>query len=178
MRWNIAILPLAMTLAGCVGVETMPEPRGNGGPAAHPLDPLTAGEIDAAVAILKTAGKLPEGAFFPILVLREPPKAEVLAWKPGSSLRREAFAVVMDRPAGRTYEAVVDLASSRVLSWTHVPGVQPSVIEEEFDSVPQIVMKDPRWQAAMKKRVGQTMEVVAKDLLLKLLTFEVIAQPP
>jgi hypothetical protein len=49
----------AMTLAGCVGVETMPEPRGNGGPAAHPLDPLTAGEIDAAVAILKTAGVPP-----------------------------------------------------------------------------------------------------------------------
>ena len=62
MRWNIAILPLAMTLAGCVGVETMPEPRGNGGPAAHPLDPLTAGEIDAAVAILKTAGKLSSAA--------------------------------------------------------------------------------------------------------------------
>jgi hypothetical protein len=55
MRWNIAILPLAMTLAGCVGVETMPEPRGNGGPAAHPLDLLTAGEIDAAVSILNTA---------------------------------------------------------------------------------------------------------------------------
>jgi Cu2+-containing amine oxidase len=110
--------------------------------------PLTAGEIDAAVAILKTAGKLPEGAFFPILVLREPPKTEVLAWKPGSSLWREAFAVVMDRPAGRTYEAVVDLASSRVLSWTPVPGVQDAVIEEEFDSVPQIVRKDPRWQAA------------------------------
>jgi Cu2+-containing amine oxidase len=84
MRWNIAILPMAMTLTGCVGVETMPMPRGNGGPAAHPLDPLTAGEIDAAVAILKTAGKLPEGAFFPILVLREPPKAEVLAWKPAA----------------------------------------------------------------------------------------------
>jgi primary-amine oxidase len=67
-------------------------------------------------------------------------------------LRREAFAVVMDRPAGRTYEAVVDLASSRVLSWTPVPGVQPAVIEEEFDSVLQIVRKDPRWQAAMKKR--------------------------
>ena len=95
MRWNIAILPMAMTLAGCVGVETMPEPRGNGGSAAHPLDPLTAGEIEVAVATLKTAGKLPEGAFFPILALREPPKAEVLAWKPGSSLRREAFAVVM-----------------------------------------------------------------------------------
>jgi primary-amine oxidase len=152
VRWNIAILPMAMTLVGCVGVETMPEPRGNGGSAAHPLDPLTAGEIEVAVATLKTAGKLPEGAFFPILVLREPPKAEVLAWKPGNPLRREAFAVVMDRPAGRTYEAIVDLASSRVLSWTHVPGVQPAVIEEEFDSVPQIVRKDPRWQAAMKKR--------------------------
>jgi hypothetical protein len=59
-------------------------------------------------------------------------------------------------------------------SQSAVPGVQPAVIEEEFDSVPQIVRKDPRWQAAMKKRVGQTMEVVAKDLLLKLLTFEVM----
>jgi hypothetical protein len=72
------------------------------------------GSQKAAVAVCRPGpGRLEahEGAFFPILVLREPPKAKVLAWKPGSSLRREAFAVVMDRPASRTYEAVVDLAS-------------------------------------------------------------------
>jgi hypothetical protein len=47
-----------MTLAGCMSVETMPEPRGSGVPAAHPLDPLTAGEIDAAVILKAPRGRL------------------------------------------------------------------------------------------------------------------------
>src|SRR5215510_6182446 len=76
---------------------------------AHPLDPLSKEEITTTVAVLKASGKVSESHRFPIIVLREPPKDEVLHFKPGSSMRREAFAVVYDRASNTTSEAVVDL---------------------------------------------------------------------
>jgi primary-amine oxidase len=119
---------------------------------AHPLDPLGKEEIVAAVQALKSAGKLTDGMRFPIITLHEPPKAEVLGLQPGASMRREAFAVLMDRAANRTYEAVVDIANRHVLSWKLVPGVQPAILMEEFSLTQEIVRADPGWREAMRKR--------------------------
>ena len=47
---------------------------------AHPLDPLDRGEIAAAVKIIQANDRFPRGALFPIVVLKEPPKDEVLAY--------------------------------------------------------------------------------------------------
>src|SRR5262245_46976589 len=65
--------------------------------AVHPLDPLTHAEIEAAVEVLKSSGTFAEGMFLPILVLHEPSKEAVKAFRPGAELSREAFAVVLDR---------------------------------------------------------------------------------
>ena len=67
--------------------------------ALYPLDPLTSGELESAMNALKAAGRLAEGMLFPILVLREPPKADVPARREGDPVRREAFALVLDRKA-------------------------------------------------------------------------------
>mgnify|MGYP006170992973 CR=1 FL=1 len=40
--------------------------------------------------------------------LNEPPKSEVLAWSPGKSFRREAFANVYDRAKTKLFEVIVD----------------------------------------------------------------------
>jgi primary-amine oxidase len=53
---------------------------------------------------------------------------------------------------GKTYEAVVSLSGSRVLSWEHVPGVQPAIVLDEFVDCEAAVRADARWQAAMRKR--------------------------
>ena len=63
----------------------------------HPLDPLTAEEITLAADTLKTQAAFPKDALFSTIALHEPPKQEVLDFKPGSAFRREAFAIVMDR---------------------------------------------------------------------------------
>ncbi len=118
----------------------------------HPLDPLSKEEITATVALLKASGKAGDSSRFPIIVLREPPKDEVLHFKSGSPMRREAFAVVYERASNTTSEAVVDLNNKSVLSWQAMPGVQPAVMFEEFFLVPDIVRADPRWQDAMAKR--------------------------
>jgi primary-amine oxidase len=120
--------------------------------APHPLDPLTAGELSAAVEVLKSEGKLVEGMLFPILVLHEPPKEEVLSYEAGKPFSRHAFAVVLDRKSNRTFEAVVDVTGRKTVSFREVPGVQPGVLIEEFDSPKELVRQDPRWRAAIEKR--------------------------
>ena len=118
----------------------------------HPLDPLNAAEIAAAVKVITSAAQFPNGALFPIVVLKEPPKQEVVDYIPGAAFRREAFAVVYDRHANATFEAVVDLRSSRLASWRAVAGVQPGFLVEELSSISDIVKADPRWQDAMRRR--------------------------
>jgi primary-amine oxidase len=89
---------------------------------------------------------------FPIVVLQEPPKDEVLRYREGQPYRREAFAVVYDRDQNKTFEAVVDLRGKKLVSWKAIPGVQPNFLVEELNTGPEIVRADPRWQDAMRKR--------------------------
>jgi primary-amine oxidase len=120
--------------------------------APHPLDPLSAEELTAAVAAVRAAKSLREGVFFPHAALQEPPKAEVIAWTPGRPFRREALVVVYDRDANAMAEAVVDLKSKKLRSWTPRPGIQPNVSLNEFETIPAVVKADPRWVAAIGKR--------------------------
>jgi Cu2+-containing amine oxidase len=88
----------------------------------HPLDGLTPIEIWTAYDVLQTSHKVDADTRFPMVQLREPPKEEVLAWKPGQPMRREAFLVV--RQGGQTFEAVVDVNSKQLVSWMEMKGIQ------------------------------------------------------
>ncbi|HEV3471383.1 MAG TPA: primary-amine oxidase [Pyrinomonadaceae bacterium] len=131
--------------------------------AKHPLDPLDAAEIAAAVATLRAAPDFPETALFSTVQLNEPPKDEVLGFKAGAPFRREAFAIVLDREGNRTFEAVVDLRAKKVVSWKEVAGVQPLVFAGEYETLQQIVRADARWQAAMRRRGIEDFDKVAVD---------------
>jgi primary-amine oxidase len=120
--------------------------------AQHPLDPLTAAEIEIAAKTLTAAPGFPEAGLFATIVLKEPAKRDVLAFTAGGPIAREAFAIVLDRRHNRTFEAVVDVKGPRLLSWTERKGVQPAVLDAEYDVLVRIVKADPRWQAAMRKR--------------------------
>ena len=120
--------------------------------AAHPLNPLTAAEIDAAAQLFRGAPQFPAGGLFSTIVLDEPPKADILAFRAESPIVRRAFGIVIDRRGNRTFEAIADLTASRVVSWTEVPGAQPPLLAGEFDELSRIVKGSPEWQAAMKKR--------------------------
>ncbi len=120
--------------------------------ASHPLDPLTAEEIAEASSILKVQRQLGSRVRFETVVLREPAKVDVADFSPGAPMRREAFVVVLDNDDGATYEAVVSLDEKRVVSWEHIPGVQPRVMFDEFLECEAAVRADARFQAAIKKR--------------------------
>lgn len=131
--------------------------------ARHPLDPLTAEEITAAAGVLRAAPQFPRGAAFSTLVLREPDKEAVLGFRPDAPPARRAFAVVLDRRGNRTFEADVDLAARRLVSWRTVEGVQPLVMETEYEELPGIVKADARWRAAMRRRGIRDLDDVQID---------------
>ena len=56
----------------------------------HPLDPLQTNEIAAVTRILLDSGKAKTNDLFTQVALQEPPKQEVLDWRPGAGFRRMA----------------------------------------------------------------------------------------
>jgi primary-amine oxidase len=118
----------------------------------HPLDPLSADEIQSAVKILKATPNFPKEVFFSTVQLNEPPKSEVWSYKSGAPFRREALIIVMERKLNQTFEALIDLRGQKIISWKEIPGVQPLIFDQEYEDLRRIVKADPRWQAAMRKR--------------------------
>jgi primary-amine oxidase len=133
----------------------------------HPLDPLTAEEIEAAGRILKQHRGLAPSARFVYVTLREPPKDAVLskdqAIDKGQAIEREAHVVLRERAEGKTYEAVVSITKGEVRLWREVPGVQPAIMLEEFLATEAAVRKDARWQEAMRRRGITDFDLVMID---------------
>ncbi len=121
-------------------------------PTVHPLDPLSAAEIERAWEIVRTERALGPRVRVIFIMLHEPAKKIVLEHRPGDSVERAAFVVLVDSVPGKTCEAVVSLSERRVLSWEHVPGAQPAIVLDEFVDCEAAVRADPRWQEAMRKR--------------------------
>src|SRR5436190_16328710 len=121
MRMRVLIVTLSATIAAAspivvarhtrMSIEAARLPSQDQTPTSatvtHPLDPLTAPEIETAAAVLSGLPQFPKSGEFAALVLKEPPKADVLAFQAGAPIARQAFAVVLDRPTNRTFEAVV-----------------------------------------------------------------------
>jgi primary-amine oxidase len=117
----------------------------------YPLDPLTATEMRKVVQILKDSKTTSGKDIFNIINLKEPPKSEVLAYKPGTPFRREAFTSFYDYSKNGVTEAVVDINAGKVISVKNIPNVIGMGLEA--DSVASTIVKnDKAWVAALKKR--------------------------
>jgi len=100
--------------------------------ATQPLEPLDADEIRQTAAILRRDEHLGGSWRFAAIELREPAKADVVAWRPGDAVPRTSYAVLWNRADNQTWEGVVDLTGDRVVSWTHVPDVTPNFTVDEY----------------------------------------------
>jgi len=129
----------------------------------HPLEPLTAGEITEAVAIIKKEKNLHEKVRFVTVVLHEPTKEIVLNYKKGDEINREAFMILLDNKTEQTYEAVVSITNQAVTSWEHIEGVQPGVMLDEFEECEQVVKNCPEFQEALIKRGITDFDLVMVD---------------
>jgi len=118
----------------------------------HPLDPLSAKEIEAAVHILKAERCPGPSIRFETVELKEPPKAVLRAYRPGMPVQREAFLAMFDVEAAALYEAVVDLDEGKVTSWRVIQAARPTIMPEELAVVEQCVKADPRFAEALRRR--------------------------
>ncbi len=123
----------------------------------HPLDPLTAAEIERTREILVAAGLLGEAVRVPMLLPDEPTKDELAAWRPGDPIDRRADVTLLDTTTGQVVEAVVsithgEVAAQRPHDPTQAPYGQPQYLFEEYDRAAAIVKASPQWRAAMARR--------------------------
>jgi len=143
-----AILAKALWLAAA-GLVPLPVPAQNQ-PPQHPLEALRSQEYWATYDVLREAGKLDADTLFASVLLHNPPKDQVLAWKPGEPVFREAEVVLLRK--GMTIEALVDLAGHKLESWKERPDVQAPLIDSEFHALEETMKKDPQVLAALRKR--------------------------
>ncbi|NJR40798.1 MAG: primary-amine oxidase [Leptolyngbyaceae cyanobacterium CSU_1_4] len=129
----------------------------------HPLEPLTAAEVAAAVAIARSCKSLGESFRFPCVTLHEPPKSVVLEFQVGDRIHREAFLILLDNATGNTYECVISLTEQSVLSWQHIPNVQPNIMADELVECEAAVKAHPDFLAALARRGITDLDCVVVD---------------
>lgn len=137
--------------------------QSSNGSGLHPLEPLTAVEIERAVAIARQEKSLGDSVRFPCVTLHEPPKAAVLRYQPGDPVEREAFLVLLDNATNQTYEAIVSLTQGTITSWTHLPGIQPNIMADELSEAEDAVKRHPDFIAALAKRGITNLDLVVVD---------------
>lgn len=119
----------------------------------HPLDPLSAEELAAAVKILRDSKELGDGFRFVSAALAEPDKQAVLAHEPGQPFARRVFVILLDRAGGTSCEALVDLNQGTVDRFEPLPeGIQPPIFLDEFAECEEAVKRSAEFQAALEKR--------------------------
>jgi primary-amine oxidase len=116
----------------------------------HPLDALTPEEYWKVYKILGDAGKIEEKTIFASVLLHEPVKQMVLAWKPGDPMERKADAVLLTE--GESFAAVVNISEGKLDSYIELKGQQAPVSEGEMHGYDDVLKRDERVMAALKKR--------------------------
>lgn len=129
----------------------------------HPLDSLTAEEISATSALLSRERGVDSGWRYASIVLQEPPKVEVRAWRQGDPVPRRSLAVLWDKAQGEVYEAVVNLSAGELESWTHRPGVTPNFTVDEYHECDRALRRHPEIVTKLRQR-GVDPELVLFDL--------------
>jgi primary-amine oxidase len=119
---------------------------------AHPLESLTAGEIETSVAVLRADGRLTDAARFAYFGLDEPAKDVVAGFVPGDAVERRVRVVIVPGPAADVVEAVVDVGGRAVASWREMPGMRPAMLFEESFNAIVALNESPEWRAALARR--------------------------
>lgn len=130
----------------------------------HPLDGLTTNEYWAIHDVLVKSGHFTDKARVASLLLHEPSKDKVLAWKEGDAIPREADLILLDSN-GKTVEARVDITGEKLEYWKVVPNRQAPVMVSELDTMNEIAKQDPRVVAALKNHGVTDLSSVRCDLI-------------
>ncbi len=141
-----ARIPLLLNLIALSGFASVAFAQGK--IPQHPLDALTTDEYWTVHDVLQQSGHLTDRTLFSSVLLHEPLKDKVLAWKHGVPIAREADVILED--GGATIEARVDIVAHSLEFFKQVPGVQAPITAAELDTMVAVANKDPRVIAALK----------------------------
>ena len=130
----------------------------------HPLDPLTEDELRGVSAILRRERGFGPGWRMASIELVEPAKDVVRSFRPGEAIDRRARVVLWRREDGSVHVAVVSLAGDVVLSWEHVPGVQPNATVDEWHECDEAMRREPQVVAALAARGVHDLSLVLVDV--------------
>src|SRR3974390_3090324 len=102
---------------------------GQGAKVTHPLEGLSTQEYWTVYEVLQASGRMTSDTSYASVLLHEPPKDRVLAWKTGDSIPREADAMLVRK--GQVIEARSDIAGQTLESWKEVKDVQAPMLNSE-----------------------------------------------
>lgn len=117
----------------------------------HPLDPLSANEIEQAVARFRATHK-DERAAFSSVGLVEPAKAVVRAWQPGEPATRIVRLLGVDQAQDGGFEADVDLGTGKVRVRRAGLEAQVPYGFADIGLSAHLTKTNPEWQAAARSR--------------------------
>jgi len=118
---------------------------------AHPLDPLSAAELSAVVSHARAAWNLTDHHLIAMCQLNEPAKSEVLAFKAGDKLTREARVTILDRSSAAVYEGVIT-TDGAAKSWNLIEGAKSPVLSTESIAAMAVAKADSRIREALLRR--------------------------
>ncbi|WP_116475773.1 primary-amine oxidase [Zobellella maritima] len=119
----------------------------------HPLNPLSAEEIEQTVNIIRSAGKYTDGLRFTEITLKRPPKQQVWNFalnEQALSANRSAEFVILD--GKKVIEGTVDLVTRQLLDWSEVEGAHGMVLVDDFAKVQAAIEASPEYAQALQKR--------------------------
>jgi primary-amine oxidase len=121
----------------------------------HPLEPLTAEEIQRSVAILRDMVDWSPHTRIISISLQEPPKLYSHAWPAGPAWRRKATAVLMNNQWNRATTVSLDLDANSVTRVEPAPiGSQPTLSVDEQIECEQAVLASEPFRAALEEHYG------------------------
>ncbi|RCU46107.1 tyramine oxidase [Haloplanus salinus] len=129
----------------------------------HPLDPLTAPEIELTTEILEAHDEVTDDVGFYSYQPVEPPKDELSEWEDGDPVDREVTAVLRDFAERETYEAVVSLSEEEIVSWEHLPDAIPHIPDMDVREAEAAIIEDEAFRDAARERGVEDFEHVIVD---------------
>lgn len=119
---------------------------------AHPLEGLSPEEYQQINTILRDGGLATDDTLYPLIELREPPKAEVLAWKDaGAALPDRRATVYLTDGDGGFRKALVNITDAALEQDEAITG-QPMVMFTEFLGALEGALQDQRMIDGLAKR--------------------------
>lgn len=137
----------------------------------HPLDPLNADEISAAVAALRAAYPPESPIHFKAVTLDEPPKALLVPYleaehkgSPLPIVPRTAYVLYLLQNTHKTFEAIVDLGTGKLVSNAEIPAdCHAAADTSELVTIEEIVLSSPEVKKELERLNLPAGAVVACD---------------